>query len=413
LLFYVIFSNYAIFICWLVEPFLGTLFFIKLHGCHAKITRRAKGLKMHASSGMRNFFENHWEQIVLWAILIGLFYLLKPFFLLIFETFLIVYITKGAIQWVVHRTNFSYRFMTAIVFALFVSLLGTVGAWVGPQLVAESNQVLLEFAGEGEQQTQEKINRFVEKVVVKSMGEEKAQAVIESGEYAAMMDSVKVEVAKAVKTALPHVLDAIFRLFKLGWHILISLFLAIIFSFILVMDWQRIVGKMRDLEQSRIRTFYLGAAPHLVAFADVLGKALRAQAIIAVCNTILTAIGLWFFGVPNMALLSTIVFFCGFIPILGTFLSSIPILLFGVQVGGLMLVFKLVVLIAIVHSFEAYVLNPRITAKVLRVHPILVLILILVGERFFGIWGMVVGVPIGYYVISVLVQQEEGFGAEP
>ncbi|MCX6994019.1 MAG: AI-2E family transporter [Kiritimatiellaeota bacterium] len=368
---------------------------------------------MPASSGVKKFFESHWEQMVLWTILIGLFYLLKPFFLLIFETFLIVYITKGVVQWVVHRTNLSYRLTAAAVFVLFVSLLGAVGVWVGPQLMAESNQVLLEFAGEGEQQTQEKINRFVEKIVVKSMGEEKAQAVIESGEYAAMMDSAKGEVAKAVKAALPHVLAFILRFVKIGWHILISLFLAIIFSFILVMDWQRIVGKMKDLERSRVRTFYLGAAPHLIAFADVLGKALRAQAIIAVCNTVLTAIGLWFFGVPNIALLSTIVFFCGFIPILGTFLSSIPILLFGVQVGGLLLVFKLVVLIMIVHSFEAYVLNPRITAKVLHVHPILVLILILVGERFFGIWGMVVGVPIGYYVISVLTEQEEGLDAEP
>jgi predicted PurR-regulated permease PerM len=368
---------------------------------------------MRTSSGVKKFFESHWEQMVLWTILIGLFYLLKPFFLLIFETFLIVYITKSVVQWVVRRTNLDYRLTTVAVFVLFVSLLGAIGAWVGPRLIAESNQVFLEFAGEGEQQTQEKINRFVEKIVVKSIGAEKAQVVIESGEYAAMMDSVKGEVAKAVKAALPHVLDAIFRLFRLGWHILISLLLAIIFSFILVMDWQRIAGKTKNLERSRIRTFYLGAAPHLIAFADVLGRALRAQAIIAVCNTILTAAGLWLFGMSNIALLSTIVFFCGFIPILGTFLSSIPILLFGVQVGGLMLVFKLVVLIAIVHSFEAYVLNPRITAKILRVHPILVLVLILVGERFFGIWGMVVGVPIGYYVISVLTAREEGFGAEP
>jgi len=367
---------------------------------------------MLASSGVKKFFESHWEQMALWAILIGLFYLLKPFFLLIFETFLIVYITKSLVQWVVRRVNLNYRLATVMVFVLFVSLLGAVGAWVGPQLIIESNQVLVEFAGEGEQQTQDKINRFVEKVVVKSMGEEKAQAVIGSGEYAAIMKSVKDEAAKAVKTALPHVLDAILRLVRLGWHILISLFLAIIISFILVMDWQRIAGKMRDLEQSRIRTFYLGAAPHLIAFADVLGKAFRAQAIIAVCNTVLTAIGLWFFGVPTIALLSTIVFFCGFIPILGTFLSSIPILLFGVQVGGLVLVCKLIVLIAIVHAFEAYVLNPRITAKVLHVHPILVLILILVGERFFGVWGMVVGVPIGYYVISVLTAKEEGLAYE-
>lgn len=367
---------------------------------------------MHASSGVRNFFENHWEQIVLWTILAGLFYLLKPFFLLIFETFLIVYITKSVVQGFVRRAKLSYQFITVIVFALFIGLLGLVGAWVGPQLVAESNQVLLEFAGEGEQQTQEKIDRFIEKVVVKSMGAEKALAVIGSGEYTAVMASVKNETAKAVKTALPHVLDAIFRLFKLSWHILISLFLAIIFSFILVLDWQRIVEKMRTLEQSRIRTFYLGAAPHLVAFADVLGKALRAQAIIAACNTVLTATGLWFFDVPNIALLSTIVFFCGFVPILGTFISSIPILIFGLQVGGLLLVFKLVALIMLVHAFEAYILNPRITAKVLHIHPILVLILILVGERFFGVWGMVVGVPIGYYLIKVLTEPEETLAGE-
>jgi len=367
---------------------------------------------MLAGSGVKKFFESHWEQMALWAILIGLFYLLKPFFLLIFETFLIVFITKGCILWLVHRTNLNYRLTTTLVFVLFVGLLGAVGAWVGPQLIAESNQVLVEFAGEGEQQTQEKIDRFVERIVVKSMGEEKAQAVIESGEYTVVMNSVKDEVTKAVKAALPRVLDSIIRLVRLGWHILVSLFLAIIISFILVMDWQRIAGKMRDLEQSRIRTFYLGSVPHLVAFADVLGKALRAQAIIAVCNTMLTAAGLWLFGVPNVALLSTIVFFCGFIPILGTFLSSIPILLFGVQVGGLVLVFKLIVLIMIVHAFEAYLLNPRITAKILRVHPILVLILILVGERFFGIWGMVVGVPIGCYVISVLTAHEEEPGAE-
>jgi len=370
-------------------------------------------MHMIANSGVKIFFGRHWEQMVLWAILVGLFYLLKPFFLLIFETFLIVYITKSAIQWVVRRMNLNYRLTTVVVFALFVSFLGAVGAWVGPQLIAESNHVFLEFTGEGEQQTQEKINRFVEKIVVKSMGEEKAQVVIGSGEYAAMMASVKGELARVVKAAVPHVLDAIFRLLKFGWHILISLLLAIIISFILVMDWQRISATMKELEQSRIRTFYLGAAPHLVAFADVLGKALRAQAVIAVCNAILTAAGLWFFGVPNIALLSSIVFFCGFIPILGTFLSSVPILLFGVQVGGLVLVLKLVVLIMIVHAFEAYVLNPRITATVLRVHPILVLILLLVGERFFGVWGMVVGVPIGFYVIRVLTQQEEGLGAEP
>lgn len=366
-----------------------------------------KEVKMRDGLSVRKFFENHWEKMVLWLILIGLFYLLKPFFLLIFETFLITYIIKSIVNRGVQKFKLNYRLTAALVFLLFISLLGSIGAWVGPQLIIESNKVLTELAGGGEQAELETTEQFVDKIITGVMGEQKAQAFIGSKEYAAMMAALREETAKAVKAVVPHVLATILNLFKLGWKLLITMFLAIVFSFILVMDWRKIVGKMQELEASRIRTFYLGAAPHLVAFADVLGKALRAQVIIAVCNTILTAAGLWLFDVPNIALLSTVVFFCGFIPILGTFISSIPILLFGVQFGGLPLVLKLIALITAVHAFEAYVLNPKITANILHIHPILVLILLLIGERFFGLWGLVVGVPIGYYLISIMMQKDE------
>ena len=364
-------------------------------------------------SGVKKLFTNNWEKMALWAILIGLFYLLKPFFLLRFETFLITYSTRIVIQWSVSRMKMNYRMAAVIVFLLFVTLLGAASAWIVPKLILESNRIVKDFTGNGDQQTREKINKFVESIIVRVVGEEKAQTIIDSDEYTAMMDVLKTESAQAVKAALPRVLETLLHLVKFCWEILFTLVLAIIFSFILVMDWQRIANKMKELEKSRIRSFYIGASPHLQAFADVLGKAFTAQAIIATCNTLLTAVGIWFFEVPNIALIMTVVFLCGFIPIVGTFISSIPIMIFGIQAGGLLLVFKLMILIAIVHAFEAYVLNPKITGNVLHVHPILVLVLLLVGERFFGIWGMVVGVPIGYYVISVLTMKDESLLKSP
>ena len=115
-----------------------------------------------------------------------------------------------------------------------------------------------------------------------------------------------------------------------------------------------------------------------------------------------------------MALLAAIVFLCSFIPILGTFISSVPILIFGLQAGGPALALKLIGLVAVVHAVEAYGFSPRITSTFLRIHPIMVLILLLLGERFFGLWGMVVGVPIGYYVLSLLIQTDtEAAGAPP
>ena len=71
---------------------------------------------------------------------------------------------------------------------------------------------------------------------------------------------------------------------------------------------------------------------------------------------------------------------------------------------------RLVIFVAAIHAFEAYVLNPKITGDILHIHPIIILILLLVGQRFFGIWGMVVGVPIGCYVITVLSTKEENTG---
>lgn len=362
---------------------------------------------MVEATGIRKFFYSHWEKMVLWAILIGLFYLLRPFFLLIFETFLITYITKSAVDALSQRLELNYRLTTVLVFLVFVTVFGLTCAWIGPRLIVESNQIVADLAGDGEQQTIEKTNRFIESIVVRFAGVDKGQAFIGSERFATIMEAVTKEVTAFAKSALPNMLQNLIHLIKLGWEVVVSLLMAIIFSFMLVMDWQRIVRNMHSLESSRIRTFYVGVAPHLQAFADVLGKALRAQAMIAAANTVLTALGLWFFNVPNIALLSSIVFVCGFIPILGTFISSVPILLFAIQAGGLALMGKLIVLIALVHAFEAYVLNPKITGGVLHMHPLMVLVLLLIGERFFGIWGMVVGVPIGYYLVTVLTMPDD------
>lgn len=367
---------------------------------------------MAESSGIRRFFNRHWEKLVLWTILIGLFYLLRPFFLLIFLTFLITYITRGVVARMVRHFGISHRSTTLLVFLLLVSLVVVTGAWIGPRLLRESNQIVGDLVGEGEQQTREKTARFVESVVIRLAGAEQGQALIGSERYAALRETLRASTAEALNNALPGLVARLLHLVKLGWEALVALFLSIIFSFILLMDWQRIADHMRDLERSRIRTFYVGVAPHLCAFADVLGKALRAQALIASANTVLTGVGLWYYDVPNLALLSSVVFLCGFIPIVGTFISSLPILLFTVQAGGVALAMKMVALLVVVHALEAYVLNPRITAGVLRAHPLLVLGLLLIGERFFGLWGLVVGVPIGYYVISVLTMKDEGSAPE-
>ena len=51
-----------------------------------------------------------------------------------------------------------------------------------------------------------------------------------------------------------------------------------------------------------------------------------------------TLVPLLILGIPSLALLSLIVFVCSFIPVVGVFLSSVPICLVALKVGGLPLV---------------------------------------------------------------------------
>lgn len=93
----------------------------------------------------------------------------------------------------------------------------------------------------------------------------------------------------------------------------------------MVWDLPAIASGLRSLKTSRIAPIYNTVAPSLEIFATLFGKALQAQSRIAVVNTILTALGMWLLEIPGVGLLSMFVFICGFIPIAGVIISTVPV----------------------------------------------------------------------------------------
>ncbi|MBI3097852.1 MAG: AI-2E family transporter [Planctomycetes bacterium] len=144
----------------------------------------------------------------------------------------------------------------------------------------------------------------------------------------------------------------------------------------------------------------------MVSFAGIVGRAFQAQAMIAVANTILTLVGMLILGIPHVMVLSLIVFVCSFIPVLGVVLSSIPISLVGLNEGGFELVLYVIVLILIIHAIEAYILNPKIYGAHLRMNPVIVLVILLIGEHLAGVWGLLLGVPVCYYLFTEVLRAE-------
>lgn len=165
------------------------------------------------------------------------------------------------------------------------------------------------------------------------------------------------------------------------------------------------IGSLRD---SRIGHFYNEIVPGLVVFARLIGRSFSAQALIAVLNTMLTFAMLWLLGIENDLLLCVFVFIGSFIPVLGVLLSGIPIAIQAVlQVdGSIGLGLQAIVGVLLIHFMESSVFSPKIVGKILHLHPVMVLVILVIGEHFFGLWGLLLGVPVAVYLIRVVILRE-------
>jgi predicted PurR-regulated permease PerM len=112
--------------------------------------------------------------------------------------------------------------------------------------------------------------------------------------------------------------------------------------------------------------------------------------------------------------LSAIVFLCSFIPVAGVFISSTPICLLALQEvdGGFGLMLMTIAMILIVHAVETYILNPRIYGHHMRMNPVLVLIVLTIGGKLFGVWGLVLGIPIVNYVFRHAIRYPHDLPSE-
>jgi putative heme transporter len=124
-----------------------------------------------------------------------------------------------------------------------------------------------------------------------------------------------------------------------------------------------------------------------------LAGVVRGQVTICIVNGTLTFIGLMILGVKFAFLLATIALLFSLIPIFGTILSSLPIVLIGLSQSWQTAVGALLWIVGI-HALEAYFLNPKIMGTAARIHPIVVAFALIAGEQTYGLIGALFAVPL-------------------
>lgn len=177
--------------------------------------------------------------------------------------------------------------------------------------------------------------------------------------------------------------------------------LAILLSFLILWDFDRIAQELTSWQESSVGRFFAEASSSVVNFSRVVGSAFQCQLAIALLNASITCTGMFLLGIKPLVLLTTIVFLFGLIPVLGVFISSVPIILISFNTYGISHALLTLSMIVMVHMLEAYVFNPRIYAARFHLNPVIVLIILLVGHELAGIWGMLLGIPVTHYVLNI------------
>ncbi len=399
------------------------------------------------------------RRALIWIILFALLYMMRDFFGLVFLTFMLAFFAGNLVRWGQRWLPLPRRVIVVMVYVVFVAAFATFVRFAVPgvsqqvrSLTDQTDQMKKSLATAKIRLVKDSpaLNNLINAMIRSDLSEETlasagvlageqeifslkkardakgallgdqplAQVLARPADYtttvttaaadcrvldtrikALQAEQDQVLLTEFLRKQAVHVTQQSLAMVSALYRATTVLLMSILFSFLISLDIGRLGRMIQGLRSSRLSDFYEEAAQPVVRFAYVLGRAFQAQAIIACINTVLTLIGMIALGIPSIAMLGMVVFLCGFIPVLGVIISSIGIFLVAINTGGLGLGLAVLGLVAVIHIIEAYVLNPMIYGHHMHLNPVLVLIILYIGHHLFPLWGMLLGVPVTYYLL--------------
>lgn len=208
--------------------------------------------------------------------------------------------------------------------------------------------------------------------------------------------SVRGLIQRGLARGSKYMSDNSVELLKLGQRIvgaisraIFVLFMTLMLGGYMMLTHERIIRFFREL-------FALETQPSFDRLLHRLDRGLsgvvRGQLLICAVNGILSAIGFWLFDLKYWPLMALIAAIGSLIPIFGSIIAAIPAVAIGLtQSFGT--AFAVLAWIIGIHQLEANFLNPKIIGDAAKIHPVLVVFSLLVGEHFFQIKGALFAVP--------------------
>jgi len=164
---------------------------------------------------------------------------------------------------------------------------------------------------------------------------------------------------------------------------------------------------MKDSEKLK-KGFYSGLSPwvaehtrNIISIVErVLGRYIRAQLMLGFFVAYSCLIGLLILRIDFAIALAAIAGLTELIPILGPWIGGAIAVLVTLAIAPEKAIW-VALLFFIVQLLENNLLVPRIQGRYLRIHPAMILVLLVLGAKIAGFWGIILAVPLTATIVEI------------
>lgn len=188
-------------------------------------------------------------------------------------------------------------------------------------------------------------------------------------------------------------LDNLLGRLALGFTRIFDMILIITVIPVLVFYFIKDYVKIESFFMWFIPNKYKDEAAELLREVDKgLGGYIRGQLIVSLFVSIACLIIFKLLDVNYALLLAIVMGVTNIIPYFGPIIGAIPVVMISYTIGGNTVIF-VIIAIFVIQVIEGNLLSPYIMGKTVKIHPVAIIFVLLLGGQLFGVWGMILAVP--------------------
>ena len=176
----------------------------------------------------------------------------------------------------------------------------------------------------------------------------------------------------------------------------------IIFPFVLfylLRDGKHVNGHLTQLLPTKWRE---STSRVLTEINQQISNFVRGQILVGLSVMVMLLIGLPSVGLRYAVLIAIISGVLNLVPFFGFFIALILAMLIAIATGGPWMLLKVLIVYLIEVTLESRFISPLVLGSQLNIHPITILFILLTAGKLFGVWGVLLAIPI-YAALKVIV----------